>query len=133
MLSLTVKETKYNSKARLVMQMRRRTIFAFLASIGTIWSLLDNKKTSFVYQTKGVFLNDVFRCAERDGVMRPSDVMCASRVKVTLAEHITSLLPRQKTSLWRSHNITCPSGQTSHHSSETGSGRKPRAFLRETG
>ena len=50
-----------------------------------------NKKTPFVYQTKGVFLNDVFRCAERDGVMRPSDVMCASRVKVTLAEHITSL------------------------------------------
>ena len=25
-----------------------------------------NKKTSFVYQTKDVFLNDVFRCAERD-------------------------------------------------------------------
>ena len=50
-----------------------------------------NKKTSFVYQTKGVFLNDVFRCAERDGVMRPSDVMSASRVKVTLAEHIASL------------------------------------------
>ena len=41
--------------------------------------------------TKWTFLNDVFRCAERSGVMRPSDVMCASRVKVTLAEHITSL------------------------------------------
>ena len=51
----------------------------------------SNKKPPFVYQTKGGFLNDVFRCAERDGVMRPSDVMCASRVKVTLAEHITSL------------------------------------------
>ena len=33
----------------------------------------------------------MFRCAERDGVMCPSDVMCASRVKATLAEHITSL------------------------------------------
>ena len=58
---------------------------------GSSPSTRTNKKTSFVYQTKGVFLNDVFRCAERDGVMRPSDVMCASRVKVTLAEHITSL------------------------------------------
>ena len=59
--------------------------------MGSIPVRVTNKKPSFVYQTKGGFLNDVFRCAERDGVMRPSDVMCASHVKVTLAEHITSL------------------------------------------
>ncbi|MCQ2426749.1 MAG: hypothetical protein MJ070_11520 [Lachnospiraceae bacterium] len=95
-------------------------------------------------------MNDVFRCAERDGVMRPSDVMCASRVKVTLAEHIASLcaagtaveaakhhcgdhLPLGKcaiTSL-RPQHLFHKCGQTSHHPSETGSSRKPRAFLSE--
>ncbi|MCQ2435622.1 MAG: hypothetical protein MJ101_01805, partial [Clostridia bacterium] len=58
-----------------------------------------NKKTSFVYQTKDVFLNDVFRYAERSGVMRPSDVMCASRVNG--GTHHIILRRSRKTSLWR--------------------------------
>ncbi|MBR4439233.1 MAG: hypothetical protein IKS88_01375, partial [Clostridia bacterium] len=43
-------------------------------------------------------------------VMRPSDVMCASRVMCafgTLAEHITSLRVKRATSLRRQPNITC--------------------------
>ena len=55
-----------------------------------IWAVLYNKKASFVYQTKDAFLNDVFRCAERD-VSFGSDAhfvrdICLRQVK---AEHIT--------------------------------------------
>ena len=48
------------------------------------------QKSPFVERQKGIFERCVPQ-AERDGVMCPSDVMCAPRVIVTLAEHITSL------------------------------------------
>ena len=71
-----------------------------------------NKKTTFVYQDKGGFFERCVPQAERDGVMCPSDVMCAPRVKATLAEHITSLCGEAaKHHHGVSHNITVPKAQ----------------------
>ena len=71
------------------------------------------QKSLFCHATKETFLNDVF-LSERDAHfvrdVRLRRVMC---LRAWVVEHITSLLPKAKTSLWRSHNITCPSGQTS--------------------
>ena len=49
------------------------------------------QKNVFCLPDKRRFFERCVPRAERDGVMRPSDVMCASRVKGTLTEHIISL------------------------------------------
>ena len=78
---------------------RREAAFRNAAVVRRSTPATGTNKKALLSKDKSVFLNDVFRYAERSGVMCPSDVMCATRVKVTLAEHITSLLPKAKTSL----------------------------------
>ena len=68
---------------------------------------LRQQKSPFVERQKGIFERCVPQ-AERDGVMCPSDVMCASRVKATLTEHITSLLRIKNITVSIANNITCP-------------------------
>ena len=65
------------------------------------------KNTSFVYRTKEVFLNDVFRCAERD-VSCGRDVCFASDVRFARAKRNTSHHFAAKP-----QNITMPQGITS--------------------
>ena len=65
------------------------------------------KKASFVYRTKDAFLNDVFRCAERD-VSCGRDVCFASDVRFARAKRNTSHHFAAKP-----QNITMPHGKTS--------------------
>ncbi len=72
---------------------------------------LHQQKSVFCQRTKGAFLHDVFRWAERDvhcvrDVSRRRDVRSARE-----KEHITAT--GGTASLCRRHNITCPQGQTS--------------------
>ena len=71
-----------------------------------------NKKTSFVYLTKEVFLNDV--CLRQMMSASPNDVRCAN--DVCLAAHwanIASLRVKRATSYLRSKCIISPQGDAS--------------------
>ena len=70
------------------------------------------QKSLFCLPTKGTFLNDVFRFAERDALLvRDVRLRRVMRLRAWV-EHITSLL-RSKSITVQQHNITCPLGQTS--------------------
>ena len=101
--------------------------------VGSNPMLSANKKRTFVYQTKVRFLNDVFRCTERDvhfvrDVSFGRDVRFARERYFDGTHHIT--FAEGKNITVRQHNITCPSGQTSPYASPpaTDSGRKPGLF-----